>query len=58
MLFRLGESVLLTPRVFDTLLYLVKNQGRVLEKGEMMRAIWPETRGRTCTSWIASKRPT
>jgi DNA-binding winged helix-turn-helix (wHTH) protein/TolB-like protein/tetratricopeptide (TPR) repeat protein len=42
MLLRSGEPVLLTPRVFDTLLYLVRHQGRVLEKDELMRALWPD----------------
>lgn len=40
---RRGEPVALTPRVFDTLLYLVRHQGRVLEKEELMRAIWPDS---------------
>ena len=38
-----GKPVPLKPRVFDTLLYLASNQGRVLEKDELMRAIWPDT---------------
>lgn len=33
----------LTPRVFDTLLYLVRNRGRVIEKDEFMRAVWPDS---------------
>jgi TolB-like protein/Tfp pilus assembly protein PilF len=37
-----GESVALTPKVFDTLLYLVRNHGRALGKDELMRAIWPD----------------
>jgi DNA-binding winged helix-turn-helix (wHTH) protein/TolB-like protein/Flp pilus assembly protein TadD len=36
------ERVPLTPRVFDTLLYLVRNPGRVIPKEELMRAIWPD----------------
>lgn len=42
LLLRRGEPVSVTPRVFDTLLYLVQHQGRVLEKDELMRAIWPD----------------
>lgn len=38
-----GKPVPLKPRVFDTLLYLASNHGRVLEKDELMRAIWPDT---------------
>jgi len=38
-----GEPVPLKPRVFDTLLYLASHQGRVLEKDELMGAIWPDT---------------
>jgi DNA-binding winged helix-turn-helix (wHTH) protein/tetratricopeptide (TPR) repeat protein len=37
-----GEPVPLTPRVFDTLLYLVQNPGKVLQKDELMRAVWPD----------------
>src|SRR5580692_13220383 len=42
-LLRKGEAVLLTPKVFDTLLYLVENRGKVVEKDDLMRAIWPDT---------------
>ncbi len=42
-LLRKGEPVLLTPKVFDTLLYLVENRGKVVEKDDLMRAIWPDT---------------
>ncbi len=38
-----GSPVPLGPKVFDTLLYLVSHQGRLLEKDELMRAIWPDT---------------
>lgn len=43
MLLRHGKPVPLTPKVFDTLLHLVKRQGEVLEKEELMRSIWPDT---------------
>lgn len=41
-LLKQDELVPLTPRVFDTLLYLAKNPGRVIPKDELMRAIWPD----------------
>ena len=36
-----GETVLLTPRVFDTLLYLVQHPGTSLGKEDLLAAIWP-----------------
>ena len=36
-----GTPVALTPRVFDTLLYLVQNAGVVVGKEAMIAAIWP-----------------
>jgi serine/threonine-protein kinase len=35
-----GEQIPLTPKVFDTLLYLVRHSGKVIEKDELMREIW------------------
>ncbi len=40
---RNGEAIPLTPRVFDTLLYLLEHQGAVLDKDELMQALWPHT---------------
>lgn len=37
------ETIPLTPKVFDTLLYLVKNGGKVIEKDELMREIWTDS---------------
>ena len=37
-----GTAVPLTPRVFDTLRYLVENGGRLLEKEVLMQAVWPD----------------
>jgi len=37
-----GQLVPLTPRIFDTLLYFVRHHGKVLEKDELMREIWPD----------------
>src|SRR5438477_5919805 len=36
-----GQPVRLTPKVFDTLLVLVRHNGRLLEKDELMQEIWP-----------------
>lgn len=38
---REGQVVPLTPRAFDTLLALVENRGRVVEKDELMGRVWP-----------------
>jgi DNA-binding winged helix-turn-helix (wHTH) protein/tetratricopeptide (TPR) repeat protein len=38
-----GASVPLTPRVFDTLLYMVQHSGTVLDKDRLMEAIWPDS---------------
>src|SRR5512145_96426 len=39
-LWRGGEMILLPPKVFDTLWMLVKEEGRVVSKSELMEAIW------------------
>jgi TolB-like protein/DNA-binding winged helix-turn-helix (wHTH) protein/Flp pilus assembly protein TadD len=36
-----GQVIALTPKHFDTLLYLVENAGVVLEKDRIMGAVWP-----------------
>jgi len=41
LLLRDGEELSLTPKIFDLLLVLVENSGRILEKEELMKAIWP-----------------
>ncbi len=38
---RAGNSVPLTPKAFDTLLVLVERPGRVIEKAELLRLVWP-----------------
>ena len=38
-----GELIPLTPKVFETLLYLVENHGRIIEKDELMEALWSDT---------------
>jgi DNA-binding winged helix-turn-helix (wHTH) protein len=37
-----GHPVPLTPKAYDTLLVLVENHGRVVEKEELMRKVWPD----------------
>lgn len=42
LLLRDGEPVPLEPKVFDTLFLLVRNGGRLLEKGELLNRVWPD----------------
>jgi DNA-binding winged helix-turn-helix (wHTH) protein/TolB-like protein/Flp pilus assembly protein TadD len=42
-LLRDGEPLPLTPKTFDTLLTLVRERGRVVEKAELMELLWPDT---------------
>jgi DNA-binding winged helix-turn-helix (wHTH) protein/TolB-like protein/Tfp pilus assembly protein PilF len=42
-LLRDGEPVILTPKVFDTLLVLVEHHGQSLSRSELIARIWPET---------------
>ena len=42
-LLREGKPVPVTPKVFDTLLILVENSGRILSKDELMNRLWPDT---------------
>src|SRR6516165_1658847 len=42
-LFREGVPLPLTPKALDTLLILLQNSGRTLEKDELMKAVWPDT---------------
>jgi adenylate cyclase len=37
-----GTPVPLTPKAFDTLTYLVEHEGTVLDKEDLMRAVWPD----------------
>jgi DNA-binding winged helix-turn-helix (wHTH) protein len=37
-----GVTVPLTTKAFETLLYLVGRSGTVLEKDELLGAIWPD----------------
>jgi DNA-binding winged helix-turn-helix (wHTH) protein/TolB-like protein/Flp pilus assembly protein TadD len=38
-----GEIVPLMPKAFEILLYLVRSAGAVVEKDDLMSAIWPDT---------------
>jgi TolB-like protein/DNA-binding winged helix-turn-helix (wHTH) protein len=40
---RLGTPVPLAPKVFDLLVYLVSNAGRLVEKEELLKALWPDS---------------
>src|SRR5215831_14231407 len=42
LLSRDGEVVPLQPKVFDLLLALVERHGRLLEKDELLKAVWPD----------------
>ena len=37
-----GTLVPLTPKVFETLLYLVQHSGAILDKERLMAAVWPD----------------
>ena len=38
-----GERVTTRPKVFDLLLYLIRNRGRAVDKDELQDAIWPRS---------------
>src|SRR5204862_7268271 len=38
-----GTTVPLTPRVFETLLYIVEHHDAVLDKERFMEAVWPDS---------------
>jgi DNA-binding winged helix-turn-helix (wHTH) protein len=39
---RAGETLSLTPKVFETLLLPMKRAGKVLKKDELLRAVWTD----------------
>jgi DNA-binding winged helix-turn-helix (wHTH) protein len=39
---RMDAWTLLTPRVFETLLFLVKHPEIVISRAELMKAVWPD----------------
>jgi DNA-binding winged helix-turn-helix (wHTH) protein/Tol biopolymer transport system component len=42
-LLRNGEVVALQPKAFDTLVVLVQNRGRVVERPVLMKTLWPDS---------------
>src|SRR5437016_11719563 len=42
-LLRNGEPVPLTPKAFATLVVLVQRSGRLVEKNELMKLLWPDS---------------
>src|SRR5882724_3717183 len=38
-----NRAVRLPPKSFDTLLFLIENRERVLEKDELIKLLWPDT---------------
>lgn len=42
-LLQAGKPIPLTPKALQTLLVLIENQGRVVEKNDLMNRIWPDT---------------
>jgi DNA-binding winged helix-turn-helix (wHTH) protein len=43
LLFRQDEVVPLVPKAIDTLHVLLERRGRVVEKAELMKLVWPDT---------------
>lgn len=43
LVFRDGEPLDLTPKVFDVLLELVESSGRIVAKNELMESVWPDS---------------
>src|SRR5829696_5900124 len=42
-LLRGGVPIALAPKVFETLLVLIENHGRIVLKEELMKRLWPDT---------------
>src|SRR5437899_6673296 len=42
-LLREGQTVPLTPKVFEILKVLVENHGHLFEKDELMKSVWPDS---------------
>ncbi|HMQ04219.1 MAG TPA: winged helix-turn-helix domain-containing protein [Pyrinomonadaceae bacterium] len=40
---RNGETVPLTPKMFELLLVLVRNHGKVVEKNTLLKEVWPDS---------------
>src|SRR5690242_11744023 len=42
-LFRDGRMVPVPPKALDTLIVLIENRGRLVQKEELIRTVWPDT---------------
>ena len=42
LLLRSGARIPVTPKAFETLLVLVQNSGRLVEKDDLMKQVWPD----------------
>src|SRR5215510_2437768 len=40
---RADKAIALKPKIFETLLVLLRNSGRVMDKDELMQQVWPNT---------------
>ena len=38
-----GAAIPLTPKAFDTLTILVERSGQLVEKGELIKRLWPDS---------------
>ena len=38
-----GRNIVLRGKVFDLLWYLIRNKGRLVDKSELLQALWPDT---------------
>lgn len=43
LLFRSGQLISLAPKAVETLMVLVEKHGQLVEKDELMKAVWPDT---------------
>src|SRR6185369_7343272 len=43
LLLRNGQAVSLPPKVFDTLVVLIRHSGHLLDKQQLMTEVWPDT---------------
>ena len=43
LLMRDGKLVPLSPKVFETLIFLIENRGSVVKKDDIMSRVWPDT---------------
>src|SRR5688500_5270912 len=59
-LLRQGKPLLLAPKVLETLMTLVQNSGRIIDKEELMTRVWPDTfvEGSNLTYTIVQLRKT